>query len=60
MMPSSHQKLGCDDARQDDEEVEHRQARPDLDEALEEEVGEAAVIALHRARGDADRPSSGR
>ena len=34
--------------------VERRQRRPDLDEALEQQVDPAAEIALHRAGGDAD------
>ncbi|HZF74956.1 MAG TPA: hypothetical protein VE033_03845, partial [Acetobacteraceae bacterium] len=43
-----------DHAGQDDEQVELRHAGPDLDEALEAEVHPAAVIALHRAGGDAE------
>jgi hypothetical protein len=33
----------------DQDQVEHRDRRPDLDEALADEVGPAAEIALHRA-----------
>ena len=47
-------EIRLDQARQDDQQVEHRQARPDLDEALEAEIDEAAEIALHRAGGDPD------
>ena len=43
-----------DDAGEDDQEVERRHARPDLDEALQDEVDPAAEVALHRAGGDAD------
>ena len=47
-------EAGLDDARQDDQQVERRHARPDLDEALEQEVDQPAEIALHRAGDDAD------
>ena len=43
-----------DDAGQDDQQVERRHARPDLDEALQQQVDPAAEVALHRAGGDAD------
>ena len=54
MMISSHQKFGCDHAGKDDQEIEHRQAGPDLHEALKRDVDPTAVIALDRAGGDAD------
>ena len=38
----------------DEQEIELGDRRPDLDEALEQEIGPAAEIALHRAGGDAD------
>ena len=47
-------EAGLHQARQDDQEIERRQARPDLEEALEGKVDPAAEIALHRAGGDAD------
>jgi hypothetical protein len=43
-MPSSHQKLGSTTLA----------AGPDLDETLEQQVGPAAEIALHGARGNTD------
>ena len=53
MMPSSHQKFGCDDARQDDQQIKHRQ--PDqISIKRWREIGQAAVIALDGAGGDAD------
>ena len=39
---------------EDDQQVKLRHARPDLDEALEQQIDQAAVEALHRAGGDAD------
>ena len=42
-------------AGEDDQQIEQRQALPDLDKALEEQVHPAAEIPLHRARGNADR-----
>ena len=53
-MPSSTQKLGVMIDEMMIEQVERRDRRPDLDEALEEEVGPAAEIALQRAGDDAD------
>ena len=38
----------------DQQQIEHRDRRPDLDEALEQKVGPAAEIALHRAGRHAD------
>src|SRR3712207_8522024 len=38
-----------------DEQVQLRQPAPDLHEALEQEVRQPAVEALHRPRGDADQ-----
>ena len=43
-----------DEGRQNDEQIERRHRRPDVDEALEQQIGPAAEIALHGARGDAD------
>ncbi len=53
-------EIGLDHAREDDEEEEHRQSRPDLDEALAQEVDLAAEIALHQPREHAhDRAQHG-
>ncbi len=38
----------------DEDQVEHRDRRPDLDHALEDQVGPAAEIALHSAGRHAD------
>ncbi len=46
----------CDDAGEDDQQIELRHAGPDLDEALEQQIHQAAAIALDGAGGDADRP----
>ncbi len=43
-----------DEGGEDDEQIERRQRRPDVDEALEQQIGPAAEIALHRARHHAD------
>ena len=43
-----------DEGGENDEEIERRHRRPDVDEALEQEIGPAAEKALHRARRDAD------
>ena len=48
-MPSSTKKLGAQHRGDDEQQVERRDRRPDLDEALEDEVDPAAEIALHRA-----------
>jgi hypothetical protein len=42
------------DREHDDDDVGGRDARPDLDHALEDEVGPAAEVALHGAGRDAD------
>ena len=42
-------EIRLDHSCDDDQEVKLRDARPDFDKALEEEVGPAAEIALHRA-----------
>ena len=47
-------EAGREDAAEDDEKIEVRHAGPDLDEALEQQVGEAAVEALNGPGGDAD------
>jgi hypothetical protein len=59
------EEAGRQHGRHDQQQVEHRDRRPDLDEALEEQVGPAAEIALHGAGRDADdrrreRSGSGR
>ena len=48
-------EIGLDHRRDDDQQIELRHAGPDLDEALEQEIGPAAEIALHRAGGDPDQ-----
>ena len=40
--------------RENDQQIEFRHAVPDLDEALEQEVRQPAIIALDRAGDDAD------
>ena len=47
MMPSSHQ-VGLHEAGENDQQVEHRQARPDLQQALSDQVHPAAIEALQR------------
>src|SRR3546814_6430282 len=47
-------EVGHHHAGQDDQQVEGRHARPDLHEALEQQVGPAAEIALHGAGGNPD------
>lgn len=62
-MPSSTRKAGRYDRRDDDQKDRARDRRPDLDDALEDQVGPAAEIALDRL-GDADdrgsKPGSAR
>ena len=65
-MTTSSQNDGCskliaarqvdrhDDRADDDDRVEERQRRPDLDAALAEDVELAAEVAEQRADGDAD------
>src|SRR5690348_11416194 len=47
-------EIGLDKARHYDQQVEYGQSRPDLDEALDAEIDEAAEIALYRTRRHAD------
>ena len=47
-----HEEARRDDRGNDDQEIEMRERRPYLDEALEDEIGPAAEIALHRAGRD--------
>ncbi len=47
-----------EDRREDDDDVEARHVDPELDDALEEEVDQAAEIALHRTRRDRRWPRS--
>jgi hypothetical protein len=54
MMPEQYEEAGRQDRRYDEDEVEDRDRRPYLDEALEDKVGPAAEIALHRAGRDTD------
>ena len=53
-MPSSTKKPGVRKDERMIKQIELRQRRPDLDEALEHEIDPPAEIALHRAGGDAD------
>ncbi len=48
-------EVRLDEAGQDDQQVEHRQPRPDFQETLAEQVDPAAVVALQGADGDADQ-----
>src|SRR5262245_21974629 len=48
------EETGRQDCRYDQDQVEYRNSRPDFDEALEEEVGPTAEIALHGAGPDAN------
>ncbi len=49
-----HPEAGRDDAGEDDQQIEFRHAAPDLDEALEQKIGQPAIVALHRAGDHAD------
>ena len=46
--------VGLDDACQDDQDEQYRQARPDLDEALPDQVDFATEVALRCTRERAD------
>jgi hypothetical protein len=48
-IPSSTKKPGTSTGRDDQQQIERRDRGPDLDEALEQQVGPAAEIALHGA-----------
>src|SRR5690606_9942892 len=48
------EEAGRQNGRDDENEIEHRDRRPDLDEALEQKVRPAAEIALHGAGRHAD------
>ncbi len=43
-----HEEAGRQDGGDDQQDVEHRHGRPDLDEALHQEIGPAAEITLNR------------
>ena len=45
--PEQDEEAGRQDGGDDQQQIEHRDRRPDFDEALEEKVGPAAEIALH-------------
>ena len=49
-----HEERRRDHRGHDDQDVEMRQRRPDLDHALHDEIGPPAEIALDGARRDAD------
>ena len=52
--PEQHEKPGHQHRRDNEQEVERGDGGPDLDEALEQEIGPAAEIALHGAGRHAD------
>ena len=49
-----HEEARHQHRRDDQQQIERRDRGPDLDEALEQQIGPAAEIALHRAGRDAD------
>ena len=51
--------FALDDARQDDQDQQNRQPRPDLDDALSDEVDETAEVSLKRADENADHGRAG-
>src|SRR4051794_41537995 len=52
--PQQPPEIRLDEGGKDDQQIEDRQALPDLDKALEAEIDEAAEIALDRPRRDPD------
>ena len=49
-----HEEARHQHRRNDQQQIERRHRGPDFDEALEQQIGPAAEIALHRAGDDAD------
>ena len=47
-------EIGFDHARQNDQQVQSGQSRPDLDKALRQQVGPTTEVALHGTSGNAD------
>ncbi|MNJ60461.1 hypothetical protein D3C77_561950 [compost metagenome] len=52
--PQQPPEVWLDEAAEDDQQVEHRQARPDLQNALPDQVDPTSVVALQGAGGNAD------
>ena len=57
--PQQPPEIRLDKARQDDQQVQHRQPRPHLQHALADQVDPAAVVTLQRPGGDADGGADG-
>ncbi|MNU92343.1 hypothetical protein D3C71_822550 [compost metagenome] len=53
--PQQPPEIRLDEARENDQQVQHRQPGPDLQQPLTEQVDPATVIALQRTRGNADQ-----